>query len=167
MFLVNRMICFVLFSFFLILGCKQKSSVNESLAVDLDMKKFSWMQGAWTGGEIEDRFFQYWGVINDSVITGENLIVLQNDTLFFHSIRIFKKGHTIVYKTEPKWMFETPASYKIKVNSNGEHVFEALENEFPQRIIFVLNADGSMYYRLEGVISEQTHYEDFVLYKSE
>lgn len=159
------LIVFLCISF--LFSCKQKTSEVNNQEINLSLNTFWWLQGAWDGGEYPDRYFQYWNVGSDSIIIGENLIVVQNDTLFYQDVKIIKRGSTIVYKTRPKWIYEQPYTYRIKVNKNGEHVFEDTSLEFPQRIVIALNEDGSLYYRLEGTINGQAAYEDFTLYKPE
>lgn len=53
------------------------------------------------------------------------------------------------------------ASFKLVKHGEGEALFENPEHDFPQRIIYRLEKDGSLFARIEGTINGKERGVDF------
>ena len=151
----------------LCIACKQKPETgNIPLETsDFDLSKMNWIIGIWKSDSTNNFVSQKWQKQGDSVITAENIVIVDEDTIFNHGIKIYPVGNDVVLETKPAKWFEDEEKYMMIVNKNGEHVFENKMKDFPQRIIFIFNTDGSLYYRLEGSVEGKAQYQDFTLYK--
>ena len=88
----------------------------------------------------------------DSIPIQIEEISASNDDIFL-SLEIFGKNDGM------------PDEYKLIANKNGEHVFENNGKDFPQRIIYMLKPDGSLYMRVEGNSEGQARYQEKFLTK--
>ena len=66
----------------------------------------------------------------------------------YEFLQIRQQGADIFYVAKPSGQPE--ASFKLIRGSNREAVFENPEHDFPQRIIYRLQPDGSLLARIEG-----------------
>jgi len=76
----------------------------------------------------------------------------------FTQIRQEKDG-AIFYVAKPSGQAE--ASFKLVKLQNNEAVFENLEHDFPQRVIYRLESDGSLFARVEGALKGQMRGIDY------
>lgn len=76
----------------------------------------------------------------------------------FTQIRQDKDGE-IFYVAKPSGQEE--GSFKLIKLQNKEAVFENLEHDFPQRVIYRLQADGSLFARVEGTLKGQMRGIDY------
>lgn len=116
---------------------------------DADIKKFKWLEGRWEGVEGDMKTFEEWEPIKDNVIEGIGGVTADNDTMFSEKIKIEIIDDEFYYVAavpgNPK-----EVAFKLKKSENNSTTFENLENDYPQRVIYTLNADGSLYARIEG-----------------
>ncbi|MBN1187478.1 MAG: hypothetical protein JXB49_34700 [Bacteroidales bacterium] len=159
----------VILCFLCCVACKPKPEPGNTplSSLDLDLSTMNWIIGTWQSEDGSNYAFQVWEKQNDSVFIANNIVVVDPDTIFNHSIKIQPVDNKIILEIIPNNEYEEPEKYLMIVNKNGEHVFENKMKDFPQRIIFVFNTDGSLYYRLEGSIEGQAQYQDFNLNKTE
>jgi Domain of unknown function (DUF6265) len=76
----------------------------------------------------------------------------------FTQIREEKDG-AIYYVAKPSGQPE--ASFKLLKLQNKEAVFENLEHDFPQRVIYRAQPDGSLFARVEGTVKGQVRGLDY------
>lgn len=116
---------------------------------DADITQFKWLEGRWEGTEGDMKTFEEWEPIKNNVIQGIGGITSDNDTLFAEKIKIEIIDNEFYYVAavpgNPK-----PVAFKLIKSENNSTTFENLQNDFPQRVIYTKNADGSLYARIEG-----------------
>ena len=76
----------------------------------------------------------------------------------FTQIRQDQDG-AVDYVARPSGQAE--ASFRLVRLQNKEAVFENLEHDFPQRIIYRLQSDNSLFARVEGTLKGQTRGIDY------
>ena len=151
------------------IACKHKPETgNASLGPsNFDLSKMNWIIGSWKSDSTTSFVRQKWEKQSDTLITAENITIVNEDTIFNHFIKVYPVGNNVILETKPAKWYEDEEKYMMIVNKNGEHVFENKMKDFPQRIILYFNTDGSLYYRLEGSVEGKPQYQDFTLYKKE
>ena len=83
-----------------------------------------------------------------NLMMGTGRTVKGGRTVDFEFLRIEQRADAIFYIAKPKANAEeTP--FKLKTLTGNEFVFENIEHDFPQRIIYRLNGN-SMVARIEG-----------------
>jgi len=120
----------------------------------------SFLAGCWelksNGREINEQ----WMKPSGGVMLGMGRTVANGNVreYEFTQIREEKDGE-IYYVAKPSGQPE--ASFKLVKLQNKEVVFENLEHDFPQRVIYRRQADGSLFARVEGTVKGQMRGLDY------
>lgn len=108
----------------------------------------AWLSGCWNGGG-ERVYQEQWMKPSGRTMLGMSRTVFNGQTVEYEFLRLHEAGNgDIFYTARPSGQNE--ASFKLVRLSNDEAVFENPEHDFPQRIIYRLNADSSLTARIEG-----------------
>ena len=122
------------------------ASIQESPAAS-SLQVLGWLSGSWRsegGLEIEE----YWMSPKGDAMLGLSRTVAKGKLIGFEFLRIEKKGEDIDYIASPSG---GPATrFRLLRVSAKEAIFENLAHEFPKRIIYRLQPDGSLLARIEG-----------------
>jgi hypothetical protein len=91
---------------------------------------------------------------------GVSRTVANGKTVFFEYLRIETRGDGLFYVAHPK--ARTPGTdFKLVRLSGQEAVFENPAHDFPKRLIYRKNADGSLTARIEGNGTEKEKPQEF------
>ena len=120
----------------------------------------AWMEGAW-GGEKD-------GVVMEELWTGPRggaLLGLHRDVkgqrlLSWEFLRIQATEAGITYFASPRSAPPTP--FKLVETGDKRAVFENKEHDFPQRILYWVDAKGALHARIEGPQGGKTISEEWV-----
>lgn len=116
---------------------------------DADLAPISWLAGSWVCDQGPQRTEEHWTHATAGGMYGVSRTIKGGKTMFFEYFRIEKTADGLVYFASPKG--RDPATpFKMKESSEGRVVFENPEHDFPQRIIYTKQADGSVIARIEG-----------------
>ncbi len=116
---------------------------------DANITQFKWLEGRWEGMEGDMKTFEDWQPIKGNTIQGIGGVTAGNDTMFSEKIKIEIIDGEFYYVAAVPGN-PTPVSFKLIKSENNSTTFENLKNDFPQRVIYTHNADGSLYARIEG-----------------
>ncbi len=135
-------LCALIFSVTSIVGTAQ----TETFSVD----DLAWLKGCWasTNGRVEIN--EQWMAPAGQIMLGMGRTVVGNATVEFEFLQIKTEANgEISYVARPSNQLE--ASFKLVKLRGQEAVFENPDHDFPQRIIYRLESDGSLIARIEGV----------------
>lgn len=123
------------------------------------VQDLAWLAGCWEknfkGSEINEQ----WMKPSGRMMLGAGRTVFGGKTDQFEFLQIVEKDDAIFYVAKPSGQPE--GSFKLIKFQNREAVFENPEHDFPQRIIYRLQPDGSLFTRIEGTTNGNTRgYED-------
>jgi hypothetical protein len=90
---------------------------------------------------------------------GMSRTVIGGKTVEYEFLRIALVGSTLAYVAKPSGQPE--ATFPVKSIDDGAVVFENLAHDFPQRVIYRRNTDGSVTARIEGTVKGETRGRDF------
>ncbi len=125
------------------------------------VEDLAWISGDWEtapGGRMQ--IDEHWTRVSGGSLIGMSRTVAGGKTVFFEYLRIETRGTDIFYVAHPK--ARTPGTDFKLVKLNGqEATFENLAHDFPKRIIYRKNADGSITARIEGDGTEKQKPQDF------
>lgn len=116
----------------------------------IDLQQLSWMKGTWTRQEGEQHQEEHWTSPDGGTMMGVARTIVGTRTVEFEFLRIVQtKPDRIVYYASPGG--RCPATpFELKQIGSERVVFENLDYDFPQRIIYWRDTDGSLHARIEG-----------------
>ncbi|MEO5720974.1 MAG: DUF6265 family protein [Chthoniobacterales bacterium] len=124
-----------------------------------------WLQGCWasaTSGERQTT--EHWMKAAGGTMLGMNRTIAGDKTLDFEFMRIAQEGDGEIYFiAEPSGQDKT--RFKLIKNDKREAIFENPTHDFPQRVIYRRQDDGSLHGRIEGEIKGQGKAVDFPMRK--
>ncbi len=129
-----------------------------------DIAQFKWLEGKWTGTEGDMETFEIWQPIKGNIIKGAGGVFSGEDTLFAENIKIEIIDGELFYVAAVPGN-PAPVSFKLVKSENNSTVFENLKNDFPQRVFYTKNADGSLNARIEGLRSGKESKQEFTFKK--
>jgi hypothetical protein len=111
--------------------------------------KLSWIVDKWISQYGESITYENWVRLDDTTYSGESHTVRNGDTVFTEQLKIEKIGDDIFYTAVVEHN-PGPVNFKLIKCEDNKAVFENPEHDFPNRIIYMLRDDGSLYARIEG-----------------
>jgi hypothetical protein len=125
----------------------------------LELDKLSWLAGCWTsdagGRQIDEQWMKPLG----GTMMGMSRTVAGGKTVDSETVVIRQTGSGIAYVAKPAGQAE--ASFAMVAANSTEVTFENPAHDFPQRIIYRLNPDGSLHARIEGTRDGKVRGVDF------
>lgn len=112
------------------------------------LDKLSWIAGCWQGQMGTGKTQEQWMKPEGDSMLGMSRTVVNGKTPFFEFLQIKRDGEDLVYLARPQGKDPTPFKL-VKLNESAA-VFENLQHDFPQRISYQRQIDGSLIATLEG-----------------
>ena len=108
----------------------------------------SWISGCWELRNGNRTTTEWWMKPSGGTMIGMSRTVTGDKTTAFEFLQIRQQSSDLFYVAKPSGQEE--ASFKLVRRSDREAIFENPQHDFPQRIIYRLQADGSLAARIEG-----------------
>lgn len=136
-------------------------AVAQSTAANpaADLPKLAWISGSWatSGGKVQSE--EYWTDTTGNMLLGMSRTLAGGKVVFFEFLRIEARPDGIYYVAQPKGRPGT--DFKLTRLSDTEAVFENPAHDFPKRIIYRRNSDGSLTARIDGGEGVQKGAQEF------
>lgn len=116
-----------------------------------------WMAGSWSGASGGVKMEEHWTTADGGLMLGMHRDVKAAKSSF-EFLRIEKRGDSLVYEAMPMGRPATP--FPLKSASASRVVFENLQHDFPQRIIYWRDGD-KLCGRVEGTIKGKLESEEW------
>lgn len=110
--------------------------------------KLSWIAGCWEGAMGGGKTQEQWMKPEGDSMLGMSRTVVNGKTPFFEFLQIKRDGEDLVYIARPQGKEPTP--FKLVKLNDSAAVFENLQHDFPQRIAYQRQIDGSLLAAIEG-----------------
>ena len=95
---------------------------------------------------------------------GTSRVVRNGKTIAYEFIQIRETGDEgLEFIAKPSGQAET--AFQLLTLSQREVIFENPQHDFPQRIIYRLDADGALKARIEGTVDGESRTVDFPMQK--
>ena len=120
---------------------------------------FAWLSGCWDNQQGNRQRDEVWMKPNGGSLLGMGRAVVSGKTTEYEFMRIHQEADGIYFTAKPSGQPE--ASFKLVSLSGKRAMFENPKHDFPQRVIYGQNADGSLYARIEGEMNGQQRGIDF------
>jgi hypothetical protein len=114
-----------------------------------DIKKFEWLKGKWEGSYGEMQTFEIWDKLEGNTMIGRGGVISDNDTMFAEKIRMEQREDELYYIAKVPGN-PGPVDFKFSGYKNDSAIWENPEHDFPQRVVYFLKPDGSLYARVDG-----------------
>jgi hypothetical protein len=131
---------------------QQKEQARSVLA-------FAWMSGSWEMDDGKQRVEEHWTEAADNAIIGMARTVAGGRVVAFEYLRVEGREDGIYYVAMPNG--KTATSFKLVKQEGESATFQNLQHDFPKRILYRKNADGSLTARIEGHGSEKEKPQEF------
>ena len=149
---------FILIAISLLMGLPSVTSAQEPASVE----ELAWLSGCWAtvGGEAGSG--EQWTIPAGKTMFGVSRTIHNSKTVAYEFVQIREtEAGGIEFIAMPSG--QTMATFLLIRLSDAEVVFENLDHDFPQRIIYRLQADGYLTGRIEGEIEGEPKAVDFPL----
>jgi hypothetical protein len=131
-------------------------SCNKSASLD----SFSWLTGKWIGKYDSVPIFEQWKPAEGKVMVGRGGVLSGKDTAFAEQIQIEERADGLYYVASVPGN-PAPASFKFTGFKNDTAVFEDPAHDFPQRVLYLKNEDGTFYACIDGIFKGKYVKEEF------
>lgn len=134
------------------MGLTPKVTVND----------FNWLLGTWKHEATNSTTFESWRKASDKTLEGESWRVNKatQQRVFGEAILLAEMGGEVFYlpKTSDNPL---PVAFKLTSSQANEVAFENPKHDFPQKIHYKLNADGTVTALVSGTMNGQSRQIEF------
>lgn len=130
----------------LIVGCLSVCAFSQEQKPTVE--SLAWIAGCWERTGPNRQTLEQWMKPAGGTMLGMSRTVANGRTVEYEHLLLHQVGDTIYYVATPSRQQRT--SFRLVRSSNKEAIFENPEHDFPQRIIYRLQPDGSLLARIEG-----------------
>jgi len=109
---------------------------------------FAWLAGCWDGSGEKREALEQWMKPSGQTLLGMSRTVANGKTVAYEFMQIREQDGEIFFIAQPSGQAE--ASFKLIKYADQEAVFENPQHDFPQRVIYRLEKDGSLAAAIEG-----------------
>ncbi len=127
------------------------------------LDKLSWIAGCWRNEFPSVTIEEQWMQPRGKSMMGMSRTTKGERTVAHEFIRIVMKGDSVLYIANPSGQKQT--SFLLVKCEEYEAVFENPDHDFPQRIIYRRNEDGSLMAAIEGIQKGKTRREEFPMHR--
>ena len=106
------------------------------------------LAGTWRDEQDGRVIEEFWTRFAGGTMLGAGRVLAGGQTVFFEHLRIQARGSSLDYVAMPNGAAGT--AFALVQHADGELVFENLLHDFPQRIVYRFQRDGTLYARIEG-----------------
>jgi Domain of unknown function (DUF6265) len=129
-----------------------------------EVDRLSWFEGHWLGVSAGVSMEEQWTSVRGGALLGLHRDVKGERMVSFEFLRIQATAEGTFYYGSPR--SKPPVPFKLKELGERRAVFENLQHDFPQRILYWLDAAGAMHARIEGPQGGKTVSEEWVWTRS-
>lgn len=124
------------------------------------VEALAWMEGAWSGDKDGVAMEEVWTAPRGGALLGLHRDVKGGRLLSWEFLRIQATDAGTFYYASPR---SAPATaFKLVETGDKRVVFENKEHDFPQRILYWIDAKGALHARVEGPQGGKTVSEEWV-----
>lgn len=113
-----------------------------------NVSDLAWFEGRWQGESGGVAMEEQWTSVRGGALLGLHRDVKGERMLSFEFLRIQATPEGTFYYASPN--SRPPVAFKLVESGERRAVFENKQHDFPQRILYWLDAQGAMHARIEG-----------------
>lgn len=130
-------------------------SAAAAATVPTSLAALDWLRGCWAGKVTRREFTEQWQQARGGMMLGVSQMVVGEQTLDYTYLRIESRPDGLYYIAIPSGKTELAFKLASVEVDNGAKLFtfDHSGEEFPQRIVYRLNEQGSMFAQVAGKVS--------------
>lgn len=133
-----------------------------AFAQRFSLHDLGFMSGCWTTAKgAPETYRECFTAPYAGMIQGSSQLVKDGKTASFEFAVIAEKDGAITYA--PFFNGKAMSVFTLTTQDKASAVFENPGNEFPKKIIYRKNADGSLTARIEGAAADPARYQEWVM----
>lgn len=139
----------------LVVACTpSKTDSFGKISGPLDKIKLTyWLIGSWRSQSQDALYYESWGQINDSTLSGKSFSISNGDTVSSESIALIQRNGQLIYiPTVPTQNQGLPVEFELNYITDKEMIFENAGHDFPQTISYKQLSADSLIAEIAGVI---------------
>jgi hypothetical protein len=140
-------------------AAQQQSLAARKELPPLSVQELSWLSGSWVLEKGPRRIEEHWTEAAENAIIGMSRTVVGGRVVAFEYLRVEGREEGIYYVAMPNG--KTATSFKLVKQDGQSATIENLQHDFPKRILYRKNADGSLTARIEGDGREKEKPQEF------
>ena len=122
-------------------------SVTQAQAADI--AQLAWLGGCWKSDAAEPGSGEHWMPLAGGTLLGVSRTVEQGRTVEFEFMKIGAAADgQLAFTAMPAG--QQPATFPLVHLSDSEAIFENLQHDFPQRVVYRLESETKLRARIEG-----------------
>ena len=127
---------------------------STAQAAPPDLSRLAWLSGCWQGEGAEAGSGEQWTPLAGGTLLGVGRTVRNGRTVAheFMQIRAQQDGR-LAFLAQPSG--QRPAAFPLLHLGEAEAVFENLQHDFPQRVVYARDGSGKLQARIEGMVDGQ------------
>ncbi len=125
-----------------------------------DLNRLHWLEGRWSGEKDGVTITEQWTPPVGGALLGVHSDVKGDRLVSWEFLRIDTTAEGAFYFASPRSAPPTP--FKLVEQGDKRVAFENKQHDFPQRILYWLDAKGALHARIEGPQAEKTVSEEWV-----
>jgi hypothetical protein len=125
-----------------------------------EVGRLSWLEGRWEGTSDGTAMEELWTSVRGGALLGLHRDVKGDRMVSFEFLRIQATPEGVVYFASPG--SRPPVGFKLVEAGEQRAVFQNLQHDFPQRILYWIDAAGALHARIEGPQAGKTVSEEWV-----
>jgi hypothetical protein len=125
-----------------------------------DVERLGWLEGRWVGEKDGVSMEELWTAPRGGALLGIHSDVKAGRLVSWEFLRIADSGDGVSYFASPR--SAAPTLFKLVDIGERRAVFENRQHDFPQRIVYWLDAQGALHARIEGPQEGRTVSEEWV-----
>lgn len=140
--MIKKNLYIAVFFFLLAFGCK---------TADQHEKPLTDITGLWQSTE-GPLLYEWWTLSNDSLLSGISFSINQGDTLLLEKMRFGMQNEKLhFFARVPDQNEEEEVGFELSKQLTNTWVFENAGHDYPNRIIYELKNDSTLYARIENL----------------
>lgn len=141
-------------------------SHNLSAQNTSSLSDAKWLLGKWGNQTQRGKMVEEWSLVNDSTYGGRSYMITATDSVPLESIALKKEGDDIFYIPTVKGQNnDQPVKFRLTSSSANQLVFENPAHDFPQKISYTLETEGSLMAEISGIVNGQQRARKFPMKK--
>ncbi len=125
-----------------------------------EVETLGWLQGRWVGEKDGVVMEELWTDVAGGALLGLHRDVKGGRLVSWEFLRIDSTAEGVVYFARPRSAPPTP--FTLVESGPRRAAFENTTHDFPQRIVYWLDAEGALHARIEGPQAGKTVAEEWV-----
>ncbi len=125
---------------------------------------FEWLAGCWENKEGDHGYEEQWMKPKGDMILGASRTVRNGKVVEYEFLQIVAREDGVFYVARPSG--QNSAEFKLMTLENGKAVFENLQHDFPQRIIYEYSKNGALPAVIEGAVKGENRRIDFPMVRA-